>query len=107
MSVFDFHPGKKLTKTNGQYEFRVHSHSRGHADRRGNAAFETGIENPLDAAIVAAGESGGLATRGFTKIDEIPYDFLRRRLTIVVAEDGAPTQHLIVAKGAFSTMLDT
>ena len=50
-----------------------------------NAAFETGIENPLDAAIVAAGESAGLTTRGFAKIDEIPYDFLRRRLTIVVA----------------------
>jgi len=72
-----------------------------------NAAFETGIENPLDAAIVAAGESAILTTHGFTKIDEIPYDFLRRRLTIVVAEDGNPTQHLIVTKGAFSNVLDT
>jgi Mg2+-importing ATPase len=72
-----------------------------------NAAFETGIENPLDTAIVAAGKSAGLTTRGFAKIDEIPYDFLRRRLTIVVAEDGAPTQHLIVTKGAFANVLDT
>jgi len=72
-----------------------------------NAALETGIENPLDAAIVAAGKSAGLTTHGFAKIDEIPYDFLRRRLTIVVAEDGAPTQHLIVTKGAFSNVLDT
>ena len=72
-----------------------------------NAAFETGIENPLDAAIVAAGKSAGLTTQGFAKIDEIPYDFLRRRLTIVVAEDGNPTQHLIVTKGAFSNVLDT
>ena len=71
-----------------------------------NAAFETGIENPLDAAIVAAGESAGLTIRGFSKIDEIPYDFLRRRLTIVVAEDDAPSQHLIVTKGAFSNVLD-
>jgi Mg2+-importing ATPase len=69
-----------------------------------NAAFETGIENPLDAAIIAAGESAGLTTQGFTKIDEIPYDFLRRRLTIVVAEDG--NQHLIVTKGAFSNVLE-
>ena len=30
-----------------------------------NAAFETGIENPLDAAIVAAGESAGLTTDGY------------------------------------------
>ena len=72
-----------------------------------NAAFETGIENPLDAAIVAAGESAGLTTHGFAKIDEIPYDFRRRRLTIVVAEDGIPAQHLIVIKGAFSNVLDT
>ncbi len=72
-----------------------------------NAAFESGIENPLDAAIVAAGERAGLTTHGFTKIDEIPYDFLRRRLTIVVAEDRNQTHHLIVTKGAFSNVLDT
>jgi Mg2+-importing ATPase len=71
-----------------------------------NAAFETGIENPLDAAIVAAGASAGLTTQGFSKIDEIPYDFLRRRLTIVVAGDDAPSQHLVVTKGAFSNVLD-
>src|SRR5512134_918249 len=71
-----------------------------------NAAFETGIENPLDAALVAAGESAGLTTRGLSKLDEIPYDFLRRRLTIVVAEDDAPAAHLFVTKGAFSNVLD-
>jgi Mg2+-importing ATPase len=72
-----------------------------------NAAFESGIENPLDAAIVAAGESSGLTTRGFTKVDEIPYDFVRRRLTIVVAEEGTSTQHLIITKGALSNVLNT
>jgi Mg2+-importing ATPase len=71
-----------------------------------NAAFETGIENPLDAAIVAAGRSARLTTRGLSKIDEIPYDFLRRCLTIVVAEDDAPSQHLFITKGAFSNVLD-
>jgi Mg2+-importing ATPase len=70
-----------------------------------NAAFETGIENPLDTAIVAAGESAALTTRGFSKIDEIPYDFMRRYLTIVVAEDSDPSQHLIVTKGAFANVL--
>ena len=57
-----------------------------------NAALETGIENPLDAAIVEAGQRVALTTGGLTKIDEIPYDFVRRRLTIVVAENGAPGQ---------------
>ncbi|WP_336975315.1 magnesium-translocating P-type ATPase [Sphingobium aromaticiconvertens] len=70
-----------------------------------NAALETGIENPLDAAIIAAGESAGLTKHGFTKIDEIPYDFMRRMLTIVVAEDAGPAQHLFVTKGAFANVL--
>jgi Mg2+-importing ATPase len=70
-----------------------------------NAAFETGIENPLDAAIVAAGTSAGLSTHGFSKIDEIPYDFLRKRLTIVMAVDGDASQHLIVTKGAYANVL--
>jgi Mg2+-importing ATPase len=70
-----------------------------------NAAFETGIENPLDAAIVTTGESEGLTTRGYRKIDEIPYDFQRKRLTIVVAEDGEASRHLIVTKGAFTNAL--
>jgi Mg2+-importing ATPase len=74
-----------------------------------NAAFETGIENPLDAAIVAAGERDGLTVAGYSKIDEIPYDFIRKRLTIVVAQVGAPAggpaAHLIVTKGAFANVL--
>jgi Mg2+-importing ATPase len=70
-----------------------------------NAAFETGIENPLDAAIVAAGERGGLGTAGYGKIDEIPYDFIRKRLTIVVAKEGDAAEHLIITKGAFTNVL--
>ncbi len=70
-----------------------------------NAAFETGIENPLDAAIVAAGEGHGLTTAGFSKLDEIPYDFIRRRLTIVVAPDGKPDAPMIVTKGAFANVI--
>ncbi len=69
-----------------------------------NAAFETGIENPLDAAIVEAGEAAGLNIEGFTKLDEIPYDFLRKRLTIVVAHEGEE-ERWIVTKGAFTDVL--
>lgn len=71
-----------------------------------NAAFETGIENPLDAAIVAAGTSAGLTTQGWAKVDEIPYDFLRRRLTIVATEESDHSTHLVITKGAFSNVLD-
>jgi len=74
-----------------------------------NAAFETGIENPLDQALVAAGAAAGLDSAGWHKADEIPYDFLRRRLAIVLAPpaaDGgpAPVQQLVV-KGAVAQTL--
>jgi Mg2+-importing ATPase len=70
-----------------------------------NASFETGIENPLDAAVVAAGEKEGLTDAGYRKIDEIPYDFLRKRLTIVVAPDTNPVNHQIITKGAFDNVI--
>jgi Mg2+-importing ATPase len=70
-----------------------------------NAAFETGIENPLDVALVTVGKSAGLTTQGYRKIDEIPYDFQRKRLTIVLAVDGDASQHLLVTKGAFDNVL--
>src|SRR4029079_9278191 len=70
-----------------------------------NAAFETGIDNPIDAAIVSAGKQEGLSTAGHAKIDESPYDFLRKRLTIVMTEDGDAERHLVVTKGAFVNVL--
>ena len=71
-----------------------------------NASFETGIENPLDAAIVAAGQTENLKNTGFSKVDEIPYDFMRRRLTIVVSDAAAPGRHRLITKGAFANILE-
>ncbi len=59
-----------------------------------NAAFETGLKSPLDEAILAAGSIDRTAWR---KIDEVPFDFERRRVSVLV-EDGG--QRLIVVKGA-------
>ncbi|MCW5770074.1 MAG: magnesium-translocating P-type ATPase [Rhodospirillaceae bacterium] len=70
-----------------------------------NAWFETGIENPLDAALIEAGTRAGLSAGGCRKIDEIPYDFLRKRLTIVFAGDGEDG-HTIATKGAFANVLE-
>lgn len=70
-----------------------------------NASFETGIANPLDEAIVAAGTAANLSTGSFTKRDEIPYDFTRRRLSIVVEDSTAPGQYRMVTKGAFADVM--
>ena len=70
-----------------------------------NAALETGIANPLDAALVEAGALAGVDVARWRKVDEIPYDFQRKRLTIVVEEPGDAGRHLIVTKGAFDEVL--
>jgi Mg2+-importing ATPase len=70
-----------------------------------NSRLETGIDNPLDAAIVAAAAAKAPSTRDPEKIDEIPYDFVRKRLTIVVADCEAKASHLIITKGAFDTVI--
>jgi P-type Mg2+ transporter len=69
-----------------------------------NASLQTGIDNPLDAAIVAAAAQAPLPAC-YHKIDEIPYDFQRRRLTVVVAGDGEAADHRIITKGAYTHVL--
>jgi Mg2+-importing ATPase len=62
-----------------------------------NGRFETGIRSPLDAAIL---QQPAVDMTGYTKIDEIPFDFERRRLSVVVeAPDGAG-RRLLITKGA-------
>ncbi len=68
-----------------------------------NARLESGIANPLDAAIVKAAEQRACPCPGGAKVDEIPYDFVRKRLTIVVEEEA---RHLMVTKGAFEPVLE-
>lgn len=64
-----------------------------------NAYFETGFRNPIDEAI-RAHQAFDLA--GYRKVDEVPYDFLRKRLSILV-ERGA--QRLAITKGALRNVL--
>lgn len=65
-----------------------------------NATLETGMANMIDQAICAAG--GDLA--GVTKLDEVPYDFVRKRLTVLVQE-AAPEQRMMITKGALENVL--
>jgi Mg2+-importing ATPase len=66
------------------------------------AQFQTGLSNPLDEAILAGQRFDFSAV---AKIDEIPYDFVRKRLSVVVREtpDAEP---ILVAKGALETLLE-
>jgi len=64
-----------------------------------NATYETGFINPLDEALRTHCISD---LSGYRKLDEVPYDFLRKRLSILVA---TPTTHLLITKGAMEQML--
>ena len=70
-----------------------------------NSVFETGIENPIDQAIVEAGQKAGIEISDYVKVDEIPYDFVRKRLTIVVQNSQTPETRLIITKGSFKAVL--
>ena len=72
-----------------------------------NASLETGIDNPLDRAIVEAGKAAQVDSEAAIKIDEIPYDFERKRLTIVVQRAGDAATHELISKGAFDNVLAT
>jgi Mg2+-importing ATPase len=63
-----------------------------------NSQFETGIRSPLDAAIL---QHAAIDVAGYQKVDEIPFDFERRRLSVVVEPPAATTrQQLVITKGA-------
>jgi len=64
-----------------------------------NAFYETGFTNPIDEAI-RTHRSFDLSA--YRKADEIPYDFLRKRLSILVAHQGT---YLMVTKGALANVL--
>jgi len=59
-----------------------------------NSFFETGIKSPLDQAILSHTK---VDLEGWSKIDEIPYDFERRRVSVLVEKEGA---RLLCVKGA-------
>jgi Mg2+-importing ATPase len=64
-----------------------------------NASYETGFINPIDEAIR---KHRPFDLSGFRKLDEVPYDFIRKRLSILIAKDNV---HLLVTKGALSNVL--
>ncbi|MBW0368059.1 magnesium-translocating P-type ATPase [Ensifer adhaerens] len=59
-----------------------------------NAAFETGLKSPLDEAIL---DSAPIDPAGWRKIDEVPFDFERRRVSILAEHGG---RRFLVVKGA-------
>jgi Mg2+-importing ATPase len=64
-----------------------------------NSSYETGFMNPIDEAIRKHRQ---FDLSGYQKLDEVPYDFIRKRLTILISKGDT---HLMVTKGALSNVL--
>jgi len=71
-----------------------------------NSYYQTGLKNLLDVAVMDYADKEGLSDfqQNHLKVDEIPFDFVRRRMSVIVKpirED----QHLLVCKGAVEEVL--
>jgi P-type Mg2+ transporter len=65
-----------------------------------NSVHETGVKSPLDAAIL---QHAAPNITGYQKLDEVPFDFDRRRLSVVVE---GPAGRMLIAKGAPEGVLE-
>jgi len=64
-----------------------------------NSYYQTGLKNILDEAVLQHAQETRLTLdEGYTKVDEIPFDFERRRMSVIVEKDH--NTHLLICKGA-------
>ncbi|HTX79091.1 MAG TPA: magnesium-translocating P-type ATPase [Longilinea sp.] len=68
-----------------------------------NSHFQTGLNNPLDEAIIASAQEAKVDISTEKKVDEIPYDFVRKCLSVVTADSAG--SHTLIMKGAFENVL--
>lgn len=70
-----------------------------------NAFFQTGLKGNIDEAVIKRGIENGIGNfrETYKKVDEIPFDFARRRLSVIVS-DGAKKQ--MITKGAVEEILN-
>lgn len=69
------------------------------------SAFQTGLRNLLDRAILDHAHKDGLKylEENYTKIDEIPFDFSRRRMSVILKDKNEKKQ--LISKGAVEEMI--
>lgn len=70
-----------------------------------NSYYQTGLKNLMDVAILnhAKSEPYRSMKERYIKVDEIPFDFNRRRMSVVIRDHGGKTQ--LITKGAVEEML--
>ncbi|CAG8676656.1 2932_t:CDS:2, partial [Scutellospora calospora] len=76
-----------------------------------NSYFQTGLKNLMDVAVIeyyenpdSNGSSHFNISQGFLKVDEIPFDFVRRRMSVIL-ESNQDDHRFLISKGALDEML--
>ena len=71
-----------------------------------NSFHQTGLKNLLDVAVINHAEMDNEESQlvKYPKIDEIPFDFMRRRMSVIVENGGG--RHLLICKGAVEEIFD-
>ena len=90
---------EKYLDINGNEDIRILKHA------FLNSYFQTGLKGNIDEAVIARGLENNLEslTKEYKKIDEIPFDFSRRRLSVAVSDKNGKTQ--LITKGAVEEIL--
>jgi len=102
---------KTGTLTQDRIIMKLHVDVAGHDDPRVlsaaylNSRFQSGLKNVMDQAVIEHVEQEGHpdGAGAWRKLDEIPFDFLRRRLSVVVADGAGHAQ--LICKGAVEEVL--
>ena len=90
-----------------EYHLDVHGNSDPRVLRHAflNSYYQTGLKNLMDISIIERAREENVIEdeEGYQKIDEIPFDFARRRMSVVVADRAGKMQ--LITKGAIEEML--
>lgn len=69
-----------------------------------NSYYQTGLSNIIDKAIKEKAKEKHIELKKYRKMDEIPFDFARRRMTVVIKDENKKT--CMVTKGAIEELLE-
>jgi len=102
---------KTGTITEGKIVLEKHLDVKGNPSQRVldygymNSYYQTGLKNLMDEAILAHGDLNDSlqVDERFHKIDELPFDFQRRRMSVIVEND--QDQHILICKGAVEEIM--
>jgi len=69
-----------------------------------NSRLQTGLRSEIDLAVIHRGDINGIGIADTTTVDEIPFDFSRRRMSVVIEDKNG--KKILITKGAVEEMMD-